>query len=288
MDAVCSASPTFCRAEPFLICPRPRLVYNAGMSAHPIEKLETQLEALIEGAFARLFRQAISAHDLAILLLRALEDGAAPAAKNGIRAIAPDRYRIELHPDNVNLLLARYPDLSTRLAQLIIDLSEASGYALPRAPQVLLEANRQLTPIAAVINGEHSLLTGCPTKGLEAVDSEQAPSDLGQPTLEVIEGPRVRLAKSIINIGRAIENDIVIADAYISRHHLQLRKRFGAYILIDINSRGGTQVNNIPVSEHRLQHGDVITIGHTSLIYDNSAIQADRGGTTQVMRSDQA
>ena len=46
------------------------------MSANPIDKLERQLQDLIEGAFTRLFRRNINARDITLLLLRAMEDKA--------------------------------------------------------------------------------------------------------------------------------------------------------------------------------------------------------------------
>ena len=75
------------------------------------------------------------------------------------------------------------------------------------------------------------------------------------------------LTKTVINIGRDSANDVVISDVFVSRRHVQLREHFGVYTLFDVNSRGGTLVNNAVVSEHRLQNGDVIRIGHTDVIY---------------------
>ena len=46
------------------------------MSAKPIDRLEAQMEALIEGLFTRLFQPTTSMRDLAILLLRVMADKA--------------------------------------------------------------------------------------------------------------------------------------------------------------------------------------------------------------------
>ena len=256
------------------------------MSENPIDKLESQLETLIEGAFARLLRRTISARDIAVLLLRALEDSAARPHEDGARPTAPDGYRIQLHPDNVDQFLARYPDLPLRLARLIVNLSEESGFRLPQAPQILIIPNHQLSLVDAVITAELSSVASMPTRRMAAVKGDEDQDQLQQPTLEIIGGDIIPLDKSVISIGRETDNDLVISDAYISRHHLQLRKRRGAYTVFDVNSRGGTRVNNVIVHEHRLASGDVVCIGHTTLIYEDSAAEDIQYGTTQVMQSE--
>ena len=96
----------------------------------------------------------------------------------------------------------------------------------------------------------------------------------------------VPLAKSVINIGRESSNDVVISDTFVSRHHIQLRKRFGAYTLFDVNSRGGTRVNGTLVSEHRLQNGDLICIGRTELLYTEDTQHIASNGATQQIQPD--
>ncbi len=257
------------------------------MSVNPIDKLEYRLEALTEGAFARLFRRSLSARDIAILLLRAMEDNAAAPATQSGKPIAPDRYHIHLHPEIAAGFQADHSHFPLRLAQLIIDLSDESGFQLSVEPRVVLLANQELSARQARITAEHSALPQGETAPMPPVKlTPQEPANALNPLL-LIDGARVvPLGKSVINIGRETDNDIVIADAYISRRHLQLRKRFGAYTLFDINSRGGTRVNDSAVAGHRLQNGDVIKIGHTILVYSDENSARDIAGTTQILLSD--
>ena len=85
----------------------------------------------------------------------------------------------------------------------------------------------------------------------------------------------IPLNSPIINIGRSRDNHIVLNDPYISRHHVQLRLRFGVYTLFDTQSQGGVLVNDVVVREHRLQPGDVIRIGKTQLVYFEDAPHLD-------------
>ncbi len=252
------------------------------MTEKPIDRLESRLQTLIEGAFARLFRRTVSARDIAILLLRAMEDEATPAAE-GMRRCAPDTYQIFLHPDTVRQFVTQYPDLPTRFGALIVDLSLQSGYQLQAKPQVELLASGSLAEHRAIITASHSLSSDRPTKTMPPVPAALATYQAPQSMLMINETKIVTLRKSLVNIGRGSSNDIVIQDAYISRHHLQLRRRFGTYILFDVNSRGGTLVNDMAVRNHRLQNGDVIHIGHSRLIYTDEAANYYSDDSTQVL-----
>jgi Nif-specific regulatory protein len=69
-----------------------------------------------------------------------------------------------------------------------------------------------------------------------------------------------------VTLGRAEMNQIVLADGDVSRCHCSIRAETDGYYLKDLESRNGTFLNNLPVKESVLRHGDCIRIGKT-LIY---------------------
>ena len=75
------------------------------------------------------------------------------------------------------------------------------------------------------------------------------------------------LVKTVINIGRRLENDLVIDDRRVSRNHAQLRAVEGHYVLFDLSSSGGTFVNGIRVSETIIYPNDTISLGGVKLIF---------------------
>src|SRR6185369_6430185 len=84
----------------------------------------------------------------------------------------------------------------------------------------------------------------------------------------IIEGVKVHpLKESVINIGRRLENHVVIDDPRISRNHAQLRAIKGRYVLFDLNSTGGTFVNGQRTSQTVLYPGDVISLAGVALIF---------------------
>jgi Nif-specific regulatory protein len=89
--------------------------------------------------------------------------------------------------------------------------------------------------------------------------------------LVAIEGPTrgavFALDKPETSIGRSSANDVAIADVSLSRRHSSIRLEHGAYTLRDLQSNNGTFVNDIPITERALTHGDRITIGDSALLF---------------------
>ena len=84
----------------------------------------------------------------------------------------------------------------------------------------------------------------------------------------VIEGVKYYpLVKVIINIGRRLENDLVIDDLRVSRSHARLRAVQGHYVLFDLGSTGGTFVNGKRVSETIIYPNDTISLGGVTLTF---------------------
>jgi pSer/pThr/pTyr-binding forkhead associated (FHA) protein len=84
----------------------------------------------------------------------------------------------------------------------------------------------------------------------------------------IVDGIRViPLTQPIVNIGRRVENNLVIDDPRVSRTHAQLRAINGRYIIFDLNSTGGTFINGERVTQSILYPGDVISLAGADLIY---------------------
>ena len=68
------------------------------------------------------------------------------------------------------------------------------------------------------------------------------------------------LGEGLTNIGRKLDNHIVIQDPRISRNHAQIRMVDGQYILLDLNSTGGTMVNGKKITKSVLYSGDSVSL----------------------------
>jgi ABC-type multidrug transport system ATPase subunit len=67
-----------------------------------------------------------------------------------------------------------------------------------------------------------------------------------------------------VRIGRSHDNDLVLPDLQVSRHHAELRGTSqGRYTIADLGSHNGTYLNGQPVIEAPLGPTDLVGIGHS-------------------------
>ena len=69
------------------------------------------------------------------------------------------------------------------------------------------------------------------------------------------------LPVKVLHIGRADDNDMVVADLRVSRHHAVLRRSGGDYEIADLGSQNGTFVNGQRISQAIVTEADVVGIG---------------------------
>ncbi|HEY6296390.1 MAG TPA: FHA domain-containing protein [Streptosporangiaceae bacterium] len=88
---------------------------------------------------------------------------------------------------------------------------------------------------------------------------EPLPSVDRRPTM------RMPLPTKALRIGRVPDNDIVLPDLDVSRHHAELRKSLvGTYEIVDLGSHNGTYVNGRRVSSAAINEDDIVSIGHST------------------------
>ncbi|MBU0495729.1 MAG: FHA domain-containing protein [Chloroflexi bacterium] len=81
--------------------------------------------------------------------------------------------------------------------------------------------------------------------------------------------------KDTITIGRSLDNDVILDDEQVSRHHANIRRQGDQYVLTDLASANGTYVDRRRISEpHVLRPGDMIQTGSLVLEFLSSAPDA--------------
>ncbi|MEU9976649.1 FHA domain-containing protein [Streptomyces sp. NPDC051014] len=74
-----------------------------------------------------------------------------------------------------------------------------------------------------------------------------------------------RLPARTLRIGRAPDNDVVVDDLTVSRHHAELRTHSdGSHEVVDLDSHNGTYLNGRAVFRAPLGPRDLVGIGHSS------------------------
>ncbi|MEW6337215.1 MAG: adenylate/guanylate cyclase domain-containing protein [Acidobacteriota bacterium] len=85
--------------------------------------------------------------------------------------------------------------------------------------------------------------------------------------LEADEARRVRLDRSPLGIGRASDNQIVLKDFSVSRHHARVEQRGESWWAVDLGSTNGIKVNGRYLTESPLADGDELQVGNFALTF---------------------
>jgi hypothetical protein len=93
------------------------------------------------------------------------------------------------------------------------------------------------------------------------------------------EGNLIELSKEVTLIGRDVTNEVILADAEVSRRHARLTETRSGYVLEDLGSTNGTYVNEERLSGPRiLIPGDEIALGnHVILTFEEVSPEEAEG-----------
>ena len=73
-----------------------------------------------------------------------------------------------------------------------------------------------------------------------------------------------------ITIGRKQTNDVIIENLAVSGYHAKIDSVADGFVLVDLQSKNGSFVNEELINSHWLKNGDVINIGKHSLVFSYS------------------
>ncbi len=110
------------------------------------------------------------------------------------------------------------------------------------------------------------------------------------PRLTAISGPLkgtvFNLTEAEVSIGREASNGLCIADSSVSRRHCLIRCDADNFILRDLESLNSTFINDLPVKERELSHGDRIKVGNTLFLFHVRETSVSTSSTRVVFDED--
>ena len=275
---------------------------DSGPEMRPLATIEQFIERLFEQPTARLFGARPQPIQILRRIERAMESNRHTADD---RTTVPNRFRVRLNPDDLEPLRGLGDALAVDLAEGALAFARAHRYAVLDRPRVDLLADPEVPPRRIVVDagmgrvhqaGAHQdpdrpRTSEAPGAGREAqwadaTDDGADPVALSQTrlfTVPVVEAPIATLREirrdgtrrevtvdgRPLSIGRAGDNDLVVPDSRVSRHHARIQARRGALVLHDLGSTNGSRVNGTRVQEVVLGEGDRIEIGDTVLIVES-------------------
>jgi pSer/pThr/pTyr-binding forkhead associated (FHA) protein len=138
--------------------------------------------------------------------------------------------------------------------------AQAARLAAQRPPMRMAEPMR---PAAAAGAGASAgAAESSAAAGANAAASANGPCLLGS------SGERFPLRiGAATTLGRALDNDIVVNHASVSRHHASIEARNGAFRLRDLGSQNGTYVGVERVTEAPIADGDKVKLGDAAFTF---------------------
>src|SRR5690606_3493217 len=116
-----------------------------------------------------------------------------------------------------------------------------AGYRLNTMPSVTFEADPLLGGGSIAVSAQHSTAPSHATAVLDRIELPDATAERPKNAQLIVDGQwTIALTEPIVNLGRSRSNHVVLDDPYVSRHHAQIRLRFGRYTLFDAQSQAGT------------------------------------------------
>jgi len=246
-----------------------------------LDQLEAKLQKLVEDQLAGIL-PGIRLEDRIIQRL-------ATAVRENIvqqkddRAFAPNVFTLIVATDTSPM----WKEQSTidALKNVITTASRDVGLKFVTQPTIDITTDDTFSAEEIKVIASHKLEPAGDTQGIQTAlgkEEVEEADNIPENAFLIVEGVKVHaLNESVVNIGRRLENQLVIDDPRVSRNHAQLRAIKGRFVLFDLNSTGGTYVNGQRTSQTVLYPGDVISLAGVSLIFgqDNPPPRPDLTST---------
>ena len=200
--------------------------------------------------------------------------------------LVPDEYTLIL-PSIEAQILSSHPSELNRLTRKLESVASQAGFSFLASPVLRVVADPQVVSMSIQVGFSDFGTDESCTYQLE--DLEKIPVDRSREKLPnaflIVNGLTTFLIdQPVINIGRDLSNHLRLDDPQISNKHAQLRFIQGRFVIFDLDSRGGTYINGVPVSSHALNPGDVIRLTRLPLVYGQE--DGYMGSQTQELPTD--
>ena len=247
-----------------------------------LRDFERRLEGAVEGLFARAFRSGVQPVELGKRLVREVEDGRTVGVN---RVYVPNVYVYELSPGDRERFADYEVALAQELAALAVDTARERDWAMLGPARIefetaddlevgrfrlgsRVEADEQERDYAAAQGGAAGAAPVGPHTAMLPGQRPRPKVDAPASLVLVQGGQPIRtwpLATSELSIGRAEQSDIPLADPGVSRNHARVVREGDDFIVEDLRSTNGTEVNGQPIRRRRLANGDTLKLASSTL-----------------------
>jgi hypothetical protein len=236
-----------------------------------LSRFEQFMENMVEESVARLFRSPVQPAEIAKRLERAMESNQTISVR---RVIVPNVYRVFLNPQDFAAFQPMRAEVEREMANYLSELADERNFTMLEHPHVVMTEDASI-PRRTIQVVVETAEPGSDASGSTQVLSNTAQMQISPQTsrraLLLLETPNgshpIPLESTLLTLGRGLNNDIILEDTRVSRHHAQLRYRTRRFWVTDLNSTNGTYINGERISEADLCHGDVLSLGGLELTF---------------------
>jgi len=249
--------------------------------ANVLKSIEKKIENLVEGVFGRAFKSSVQPVEIAHKLAKEMGDHKTVSVS---RVYVPNEYEVYLSPPDYDQMHAFEASLLEELVTYLVAYAQREGWTLVSRPRVSLHSDDDLHL------GEFGIATRTVTEPEQPRVAPVAPppqlsqtvvyqpppvvpvpvAAAAQPSCGVLRwsAGACDLTTDVTLIGRNKRCDVALADPNVSRRHAEIRREGDDYVIIDLDSTNGVQVNGRGVKRARLADGDRLTLGTSDLRFE--------------------
>ena len=210
------------------------------------------MERTVEDVFARAFKSKIKPIELGRRLIKDMDANRTLDVRG--RTVVPNAFTFGLAEDDHEPFVEIHDALVRELGDAAHHHASDEKYSF-------------MGPVAISVVVDYDMKPGRFTCTSRMMDGASMPV---KGTVVLTDGRRIEIGSNPATIGRLPDCEVPLTDPNISRRHAEIRTVDGAHQITDLGSTNGTRVNGIPIGHHKLEVGDVITLGGTSIRYEAS------------------
>jgi hypothetical protein len=228
-------------------------------------------EAVFEGSFRRLFSSRLQPIEVARALERIMFDQKIVGTSS---PEVPNIFIARLHPQDFERF-ASFKGSVEKEAAAYLDRRAAEEGCRPIG-RIRVELAEDPSVSKSVVRGEarfsdEGQTAVPPTEHTRRFSPVRTPAAPGRALhIKAEDGQEITVDSESIRIGRGIDNDLVLRDVRVSRHHAAIEPSPHGWIVRDLQSTNGTFVNGRRVDEEELDPKAELSLGGYRLTLQGS------------------
>jgi hypothetical protein len=227
-----------------------------------LSRVESVFEAVTEGGFRRLFSPRLQPIEVARVLDREMADGKVVGTAS---LDVPNRFVARLNPADFERFAAFRGAVQRDVAAYLDRRADEQGFRPLGRISVELASDPSVG--RSMVKADAAFEESAPAEPSAELQRTSrfepvAPSAPHRTlVLTAEDGQELRVDQQPVRIGRGVDNELVLRDVRVSRHHVAIEPVAEGWIVRDLNSTNGTYLEGQRVTEARVSGATELALG---------------------------